>query len=209
MDIDKENLKNETKETVNQVKDTLKNVDINKEAKETKSFLKEMLVSPFEKISNIAEGKEEAFKKAIVLLIINIAAAVLTALINAFKYSYGTVISKIGGIIMSAINPIIVIAVPAIIILIMNKTNKKPLTTVIATLVVTSVPEILCAVINIVASLLPALYIVITPVVATLSTIAIIFEFVGMRTLFGEEKETFLTKFAIIKVISSLVFYII
>lgn len=39
MDIDKEELKNEAKDTVNQVKDTIKNVDINKEAKETKGFL--------------------------------------------------------------------------------------------------------------------------------------------------------------------------
>ena len=67
MEINKEELKNETKETINQVKDTIKNVDINKEAKETKGFVQEMIVSPFERVEKIAKGEEDAFKKAIVL----------------------------------------------------------------------------------------------------------------------------------------------
>lgn len=209
MEIDKENLKNETKETVNQVKDTFKNVDINKEAKETKSFLKEMLVSPFEKISNIAEGKEDAFKKAMVLLVINIAAALVIALINAFKYSYGTIGNKIWSFVVAAINPIWVLAVPSIIILIINKNNKKPLTTIISTLVIANVPSILACVIGIISTILPALYIVTSPLSTTLGIISTILEFVGMRTLFGEEKESFITKFAIIQFITSLILYIV
>lgn len=209
MDIDKEELKNETKETVNKVKDTLKNVDINQEARETKGFLTEMLVNPFGKVSKVASGEEEGFKKAVVLLIINMVAAVVIALISAFKYSYGTVVSKLMDLVMAAVNPVLAIIIPAIIILLMNKSNKKPLTTIIATLVIANVPSIVASVIRIISALFSRLTIVTSPISTTLGLISTILEFMGMRILFGEEKETFITKFAIIQVITALILYIV
>lgn len=209
MEIDKENLKNETKETVNQVKDTLKNVDINKEAKETKGFIKEMLVAPFEKIEKIAKGEEDAFKKAIVLLIVNIVAVLVAALISAFKYSYGSLGSKLWDLITAGISPILAILVPAIIILIMNKSNKKPLTTIIATLVVAEIPSILAEVIDIIEVILPRILLISSPISSALSVMTIVLTFFGMRTLFGEEKESFLFKFAGIKFVTALVLYIV
>ena len=150
MEINKEELKNETKETINQVKDTIKNVDINKEAKETKGFVQEMIVSPFERVEKIAKGEEDAFKKAIVLLIIDIAASLIVALISAFKYSYGSIGGKLWDLITAGISPIVAILVPAILILIINKANKKSLTTVSATLVVASLPSIVASVIDVI-----------------------------------------------------------
>lgn len=209
MEIDKEELKNETKETVNQVKDTLKNVDINKEAKETKGFVMEMLVSPFERIEKIARGEEDAFKKALILLIINIAAALIVALISAFKYSYGTFGGKLWDLIKAGISPIIAILVPAILILIMNRTNKKSLTTVSATLVVAKLPAIVSSVLSIIVAILPKIYLIANPIYSALSAMTIVLTFFGMRTLFGEEKESFLFKFAGIEFITALALYII
>lgn len=209
MEINKEELKNETKETVNQVKDSFKNVDINKEAKETKGFVKEILVAPFEKLEKIAKGEDDAFKKAIVLLVINILATVVVALISIFKYSYGSIGSKFWNLIESAISPVLGIIVPAIIILIMNKANKKPLTTIIATLVVADLPSILASVIDIIEAILPKIYLVSSPISSTLLAISTILTFFGMRTLFGEGKENFLMKFAGIKLVTALILYIV
>ena len=49
VDFDKEALKSQTKETVNQVKETFKNTDFKKEADATKGFILELIssVSPF------------------------------------------------------------------------------------------------------------------------------------------------------------------
>ena len=62
--VDTEQLKNETKDTVNQVKDTIKDVNFKKDAEETKGFLKEMFVNPFEAIKKVANGEENVLKKA-------------------------------------------------------------------------------------------------------------------------------------------------
>jgi cytochrome bd-type quinol oxidase subunit 2 len=209
MEIDKENLKNETKDTVNQVKDSFKNVDINKEAKETKGFLKEMLVAPFEGVEEIAKGEKDVFKKALLLLIIDIAAALIVALIGAFKYSYGSIGSKLWDLVEAVLYPILAVVVPAIIILIMNKNNKKTLTTVLSTLIVAEIPSIVATVIDIIETIFPKIYLISSPVSTTLYAVSLILTFFGMRTLFGEEKENFLTKFVGIKFITALILYII
>ena len=208
MEINKEELKNETKETINQVKDTIKNVDINKEAKETKGFIQEMIVSPFERVEKIANGEEDAFKKAI-LLIIDIVASLIVALISAFKYSYGSIGGKLWDLIIAGISPIVAILVPAILILIINKANKKSLTTVSATLVVASLPSIVASVIDVIESLLPRIYLISSPISTALYAMTTVLTFFGMRTLFGEEKEGFLFKFAGIKFVTALVLYMI
>lgn len=209
MEIDKEDLKNETKETVNQVKDTLKNVDINKEAKETKGFLKEMLVNPFEKITNIAEGNEDAFKKAVVLVIINMAVVLISALISTFRYSYGTFGNKIWNLVMQVLTPLIAVVIPSIVILLMNKSNKKSLTTILSTVVVARIPIIISNTIGILTSLFARIILITSPIATMLSAISIVLTYTGMRTLFGEEKESFLMKFAVIEFITALVIYIV
>lgn len=205
MEFDKEELKNEAKETVNQVKDTIKNVDINKEARETHGFVKGMCVEPFETVERVAKGEEEVFKRAVVLLIIHIAAAVIATL---FGYSYG-ILNKLKEIILSGISPIIAILVPTILIILMNKNNKKSATTIISTLVVASVPSIVVSIIDVLEVLLRNVYLITSPISTALSAIAIILSFVGMKTLFNEEKGKFLPKFAIIKFVTALVLYIV
>ena len=44
--VDTQNLKTETKETVNQVKESIKNVNLKNDAEETKGFLKVPVLSP-------------------------------------------------------------------------------------------------------------------------------------------------------------------
>jgi cytochrome bd-type quinol oxidase subunit 2 len=209
MEIDKEDLKNETKETVNQVKDSFKNVDINKEAKETKGFVKEKLVAPFEGVEKIAKGEEDAFKKAIMLLVINVASALIVSLIGFFKYNYGSIGNKLWNLVESALYPILAVLVPAILILIMNKNNKKPLTTILSTLIVAEIPSIVASIIDIIETIFPKIYLISSPISTTLYAVTVILTFFGMKTLFGEEKENFIMKFVGIKFITALILYII
>ena len=205
MDIDKVELKNEAKDTVNQVKDTIKNVDINKEAKETKGFLKGMLVDPFGTVERVARGEQELFKRAVVLVMLHM---VFAFIVSIFGYKYGGVLNQLKQIIFDTISPAIAIIVPTILIILMNKNNKKSATTIISTLVVASVPKILVSGIDILEKILGSIYLITSPISTALSAIAILLAFVGMKTLFGEEKENFLPKFALIKFVTALVLYI-
>ena len=119
------------------------------------------------------------------------------------------IVNKLKEIILSAISPIVAILVPTILIVLMNKNNKKSATTVISTLVVASVPSIVVAIIDVLEAILRNVYLITSPISSALSAIAIILSFVGMKRLFDEEKGKFLPKFALIKFITALVLYVI
>ena len=54
-------IKQEATQTVNEVKSTIKNVDIKKDSLETKGFVTEMFKRPLEKLNEIATKKDKNF----------------------------------------------------------------------------------------------------------------------------------------------------
>lgn len=205
-----EQLKNETKDTVNQVKDTIKNVDFKKDTEETKGFLKEMLANPFATIKKIASGEENILKKAVMIMIVFILAEVIYKIISLIKYGkYSGLGDNLLGLVAAFLNPIFYIVVPAIVILMMNKTNKKSLITVICTLIATRIPVVINSVIDIVEALISGITIISSPISSALSAVSMVLMYFGMRSLFEEENETFVKKFVIIELIASFILVIL
>ena len=209
--VDTEQLKNETKETVNQVKSSIKNVNFKQDAEETKGFVKEMFSNPFEAVRRVATEEENVFKKVIFLMIIFIAASVISQIISLIKYGrLANVGSNIMDLIVSLLNPILYILVPAVIILIFNKQNKKSLITIISTVVVAGIPNICNEVINIIERILPGISIITSPITTVLSAIALILTYFGIKDLLGiEDHKDSIKKYAIIKLISAFVLVIL
>ena len=209
--VDTEQLKNETKETVNQVKSSIKNVNFKQDAEETKGFVKEMFSNPFEAVRRVATEEENVFKKVIFLMIIFIAASVISQIISLIKYGrLANVGSNIMDLIVSVLNPILYILVPAVIILIFNKQNKKSLITIISTVVVAGIPTICNEVINIIERILPGISIITSPITTVLSAIALILTYFGIKDLLGiEDHKDSIKKYAIIKLISAFVLVIL
>ena len=209
--VDTEQLKNETTETVNQVKSSIKNVNFKQDAEETKGFVKEMFSNPFEAVRRVATEEENVFKKVIFLMIIFIAASVISQIISLIKYGrLANVGSNIMDLIVSLLNPILYILVPAVIILIFNKQNKKSLITIISTVVVAGIPTICNEVINIIERILPGISIITSPITTVLSAIALILTYFGIKDLLGiEDHKDSIKKYAIIKLISAFVLVIL
>lgn len=209
--VDTEKLKNETKETVNQVKDTIKNVNFKKDTEETKGFLKEMFSDPFEAVRKVASGEENILKKAIIIMIIFIAASVVYELISLIKYGkYSGIGDNLLDLVASVLNPIFYIVVPALVILVMNKNSKKSLTTVISTLVVTSVPVVINRVIDIIEILVSGITIISGPISTALSAVALVLTYFGMKDIFEADNDSsFIKKYAIIKLVAAFVLVIL
>lgn len=209
--VDTEQIKNETKQTVNQVKDSIKNVDLKKDAEETKGFLKEMLSNPFEAVRRVAEDEENVLSKVIVVMIVWIAASVITGIISLMKYGkYSSITNNLVDFISYILNPVLYIVVPAIIILIMNKQNKKSLVTIISTLTIAAVPTIINRIIDVVEGLVSGITIVSSPISTMFTAIALILTYFGMKDLFGEkEDKSFIKKYAIIKLLAAFVLVIL
>lgn len=206
-----EQLKNETKETVNQVKDSIKNVNLKKDTEETKGFLMEMLSNPFEAVKKVAEERENVFSKVIFLMIVWIAASVIAGIISLMKYGkYSNLGNNIIDFISYILNPLFYIVVPAIVILLMNKDNKKSLITIISTLTVASVPVIINKVISIITVLVSGISIVTSPFTTMFSVIATVLTYFGMKDLFGDEEDKiFIKKYAIVKLLAAFVLVIL
>lgn len=209
--VDTEQIKNETKQTVNQVKDSIKNVDLKKDAEETKGFLKEMLSNPFEAVRRVAEDEENVLSKVIVLMIVWIATSVITGIMSLMRYGkYLSITNNLVNFVSYILNPMLYIIVPSIIILIMNKQNKKSLITIISTLTIAAVPTIINRIINFIEGLVSGITIVSSPISTMFSAIALILTYFGMKDLFGEkEDKEFIKKYAIIKLLAAFVLVIL
>lgn len=209
--VDTEQLKNETKETVNQVKDSIKNVNFKQDAEATKGFIKEMISNPFEAVRKVAHGEENVFTKVIFLMIVFIVASLASEVIYLFKFGkYSGIGDNILDIVASVLNPIFYILVPAVIILIVNKQNKKSLITIISTLVVAAIPTVCNNVIYLLNDIVSGISIVTSPVSTLLSALTLIFTYFGMKDLFEvNEDKDFIKKYAIIKLVAAFVLVIL
>lgn len=209
--VDTEQLKNETKDTVNQVKDTIKNTDFKEGAAQAKGLVAEMFANPVSAVKRVASGEENAFSKVVVLMIVWIAASVIAGLISLMKYGkYSSIGNNIMNFVSYVLNPIFYIVVPAIIILIMNKNNKKSLITIISTLTIAAVPTIINSIIDIVEGLVSGITIISGPISTMFSAIALVLTYFGMKDLFDiDEDESFIKKYAIIKLIAAFVLVIL
>ncbi len=211
INIDAEDLKNQAKDTAKQVKDTIKDVDFKNDTKEATGLVKEMFSNPFEAVRRVANEEDNAFKKSIVIMIIFIAASVLYKVISLVKYgSFSRLGSNIMGLVASFLHPIFYIAVPAVIILIMNKNNRKSLPVVISTLVTAAVPMVISEVIDVLEGIVGAIRLISSPISTGLSAIAMVLTYYGIKELFAEDDDAKSIKiFAIIKILAAFIFYLL
>lgn len=211
INIDAEELKNQTKDTVKQVKDTIKDVDFKNDTKEATGFVKEMFNNPFEAVERVAREEENILKKSVVIMIVYIVASVLCQIIYLVKYgSISSVGSNIMNLVSSVLRPILYVLVPAIIVFIMNKNNKKSLPVVLMTLIAAAVPLVAVEIIDVLESIVGAIRLVSSPISTGLASVSAILTYFGMKELFAEEENgKFIKTFAIIEVVTALVFYLL
>lgn len=209
--VDKEQLKNETKDTVNQVRETIKNTDFKEEAVQTKGFLMDMFLKPVETVRRVASGEESVLSKAIVILVVYMIASAVQSLVSQLRFgSLKNIFGNIVSIIGAAINPLLLVLVPAILILILNRKNKKSMITIISTIVIAFVPRVLSQIVSILSTLTSKLYFITSPVTTLCSAISFVLVYFGMKELFAEEEDnSFIKTFAIIEVLSAFIMYVI
>lgn len=192
-------LKNETINTVKDVKETVKNINIKEEAQKSKSYLKELMQDPIGKIKSIAEDKENKhFKTAIFAIIIWTVVALIDA-ITVYNTTFSYMMKSIVSILKLTITPILSILVLSIIVFVMNKENKKSLNTIITTIVTVKLPVILAEIIGLLSLISKSAYKITTPISGFLGIISTVLVFFGIKSLFDEEDNNkAIKKFALV-----------
>ncbi len=207
-------LKKETVEAVNQVKETIKNVDIKNDAKEATGFVTSMFKDPFSTIKSIAEDKSNKnLKFAIIFVIIWVLAEFINAMLNVVLSRYWTgrlVASRLLSIVKITIAPIITILVLSCIIYLMNKENRKSILTTITSVVIAKIPVVFASIIN----LLTLISSNATPLTSRIgsfcSVVSIVLTYFSTKALFGTEQNSkFIKKFILIYAIYYLISLVI
>lgn len=202
--VNTEELKSEASNTVNQVKDTIKNVDIKKDSIETKGFITEMFKNPLEKLKEIAEKDNGQYLKyAIIIMVIWIVAELVDRCFTVGSIwglsSFG---SSLMSVIRAAITPLVSILVMSIIVLIMNSKNKKPLTTIITAVTTANIPVVIASVVSLLTIFSSSVSTITTPFAIFCSTISTVLMYFALKAVFGEEKNSdFIKKFIIVEAI--------
>ena len=204
--VNTEELKNEASNTVNQVKDTIKKVDIKKDSMETKGFITELFKDPLEKLKDIVDkDKGQYLKYAIIILVIWVAVDLVR---QCFSFSFTSFwsLSSIGNsiwsIITAAISPIATILVMSIIVLIMNKQNKKSLTTIISAVTTANIPTVIAGVISLITLFSSQASIITIPFANLCNVITIVLLYFTLKSIFNVEKNSdFIKKFVLIETI--------
>lgn len=151
LNINTEELKKETVDTVRQVKDTVKQVDIKKDSLETKGVIVEMFKNPLGKVKEIAnDDSNKHFKTAFFVVIIWILAILIKSIYtySGYGFTFRTAFDNILDIIKDIVAPILIICVYSVIVLVMNKDSKKSLTTIITGTTIAKLPVILAEVVG-------------------------------------------------------------
>ena len=182
-------LKNETADTVKQVKENMKNVNVKEEARAAQGFIGEMIKDPLGKINEIANDESNKyFKTAIVLVIVWMVVSLLGVI--SFKYfSFKTLGSTLLSYIKTILAPLVSVIAMAVVIFLLNKKSKKSLITVLTTVVTVKLPVIIAKVISLLTIISFKVATITSKVSSLASVISTVFMYFAIKDLFDEEDE--------------------
>lgn len=210
--IDAENLKNETVETAKKVKESMKGTNIKEETKATKGFILEMLKNPLETIKKVAsDNSGKYFKIAIILIVSWTILVLINSTYSTIHYwGFSRVLNNILSVLKKILAPAIGIIVYSLIVLLLNKGNKKTLTTVISTITITQLPIMFASLVSLLTIISSGISIITLPFSKLCTVISIVLGYFGFKNLFEEEKsKDFIKKYVLIQVIYYVAYIVI
>lgn len=212
--VDTEDLKNETKDTVNKVKETIKNVDLKKDAEATKGFVKEMFSNPIEAVKRASSGEEGILKKVIIIVLLHIVVMCAYKIIEVIRdYGITQILFHLDKIIWYSTKPLVSIILFSLMIYIMNKNNKKTLTSIVSTMVVATIPLVifdLLELIRMVTYGVSAVAIFTNSLSTMFFGIYIIIAYFGMKEIFGiTEENKAIKKFSLVQLIVAALLFVL
>ncbi len=210
-------LKQETVNTVKQVKDTVKNVNFREETKKTQGLFTELFKKPIATLKNIAnDNKNSFFKTALFIFIIWTVIAIIDALCTKFSGYYGWYISfksvgrDILGFIKILVAPVLSIIVLSLAIFIMNKKSKKSLVTIITTVIATKIPVVIGELVSLLVYISSNASMITSPFARFCNVISVVLAYFGIKELLAEKEDgKFIKIFVIIQGIYFLAAFVI
>lgn len=199
--IDKENLKNETSATIEEVKQTMKQVNLKEDTVQAKGILIELFKNPIHKINEVANSEGTFFKTAIILIILWSISALIQSVADwgSFKYFFTYhFLKNVWSLLELVLAPTVGIVIISLIILAMNKSSKKSLTTIISTVTIARVPIIIASFVELLTIINSEMLKITTQFTGLCSVISSILLYFGIKKLYNKEDDNTLIRTVII-----------
>lgn len=195
-------LKKETVETVNQVKDTIKNVNIKNDTKVATGFASSMFKNPIGTLESIVNDNENKHFKTAIIFVIIWTVAVLIKYLSHRYLSFNYLFDHLLSIIKSMLAPTLGILTMSGIVYVFNKNNKKSMVSIITSIVTANIPIILASIISLLTLFSSRISVITSPINSIASCISIVLTYFVTKMIFQEESDTeFIKKFVMIEVI--------
>ena len=200
--LDTEEIKKETVEAAKQVTETIKNVDLKKDAKEAKGFVTAMIKDPFAKIKEIAEDKENKNLKMAIVFIIVWTVAVFIKALSVKYWSFSALFNNVLSLVKTIIAPALGILVLSGIIYVMNKKEKKSILSLVTSITIAKIPTILAAVLSLLTIIGSGVSKITSPISSLCSIITTILTYFTIKEIMKEEDNSkFIKTFVIVEAI--------
>lgn len=213
--INTEEIKKETVDAVNQVKETIKNVDIKNDAKEATGFISSMVKDPFGTIKHIVnDSTNKHFKTAVIFMIVWMAIILIGKIFGTYYtlrgFTFRFAFEQILGFIKAVLAPLASVIVLSGIVYVMNKENKKSLMTTITAIVTAKIPVIIGAVVSLLTIIDSNIGKITNPFSSLCSVISVVLTYFAMKSVIGEEQNSkFFKKFVAIEAIYYVVYVVV
>lgn len=198
--INVDDIKKETSQTVQHVRETLKSVNLKEDTEKTKGFLKELLKNPIGKLKSIIENPAPYMKTAMLLMIIYMVAGAANS-ISGFRFNYflDDVIEGLFSALKGGVAPLLSIIVLSAIVLIRNKNKSNSLINIMVVLVIAKIPSIIGAVITILEIFGSNVRRLTGPINSVCYILSIVLTYFALKFLFEEkDEESFIKQFAVV-----------
>lgn len=201
--VSAEELKEETKQTFNKVKDEIKDANFKEETIEATNFIKDMFMDPVGAVKNVSN---EVGPKLITVIMLVIG-VMLSNLLKNIMWAFGNsnIFDSLWEIITSLTSGVCIILVPAFIAYVFNKNSDRSLLTSISLMAMANVPTIFVNVLSALTRILPKLAGIVGVLNQGLNVAHVVLTYFALKTFCKEEDDLFIFKFVIIEVASGFI----
>lgn len=165
----------------------MKNINFKEEAQKGKGLLSKLCGKPVETIKEIVDDNKNQFYKTALIIIIAWAVLILiNRIIDFIIYDYYKF--NVLATIKAILSPVLEILVMAIIIHVLNKDNKQPLTKSITAVSIAKAPLVISTVLGYLTYISSNVRYITNPIASLLSVISIVLMFFVVKEMFKEEE---------------------
>lgn len=179
-------LKKQATETLKETKEQMKNINFKEEAQKGKGLLSKLFGKPVETIKEIVDDNKNQFYKTALIIIIAWAVLILiNRIIDFIIYDYYKF--NVLATIKAILSPVLEILVMAIIIHVLNKDNKQPLTKSITAVSIAKIPLVISTILGYLTYISSNVRYITSPIASLLNVISTVFIFFVVKEMFKEE----------------------